>query len=77
VTLSAPVDCEPDVALVPLQPPEAVHDVALVEDHDSVAAPPLTTEVGFALKDRVGAGVVTVTVTDRVTLPPLPVQLRE
>ncbi len=29
--------CVPEVALVPVQPPDAVHDVALVEDHERVA----------------------------------------
>jgi hypothetical protein len=30
-------DCVPDVALVPVQPPLAVHDVALVDDQVNVA----------------------------------------
>ena len=52
----APVLWLPLVALAPLQPPVAVHEVAFVEFHVSVDAPPLLTEVGAALKDAVGAG---------------------
>ena len=47
-TVSAPVLCEPLVALVPLQPPEAVHEVALVEDQVSAVVPPEATDVGEA-----------------------------
>jgi hypothetical protein len=61
--LSTPVDAVPLVALEPAQPPEAVHEVALVEDHVSVEAPPLATLVGLALKVTVGAEAA-VTVTD-------------
>ena len=46
--MRAPVLCVPLVALAPLQPPVAVHEVALVELQVSVEAPPLATEVGFA-----------------------------
>ena len=77
MALRAPVDCEPEVALLPLQPPDAVHAVALVVDQDRVAPPPLLTDVGLALRLSVGAGAVTFTVTERVTLPPLPVQVSE
>ena len=52
----APVLWLPLVALAPLQPPVAVHEVAFVELHVSVDAPPLLTEVGAALKDAVDAG---------------------
>jgi len=82
LAVSAPVDCEPDVALVPLQPPDAVQALALVDDQLKLAAPPLVTDVGLAASDSVGAGggggvLVTVTVTDWVTLPPAPVQVSE
>ena len=53
----------PEVALVPDQPPEAVQLVALVEDQVSVEAPPLTTDVGFAVNDTVGGGVAPVAAT--------------
>ena len=77
VALNAPVLWLPETDFVPLQPPDAVHDVALVDDHVKVLLPPLVTEVGEADNETVGAGVelVTVTVTLRWALPPAPVQL--
>ena len=47
---------EPDVGREPVQPSDATHDVALVEDHVSVVLPPVATLVGFADRDTVGAG---------------------
>ena len=69
--------CEPEVAFDPLQPPDAVHDVAFVVDHVNVLLPPLVTDVGDAEKETVGAGVAAVTVTDavRCVVPPAPLQL--
>jgi hypothetical protein len=73
----------PDVACVPVQPPEAEQLVAFVELHCKVVCPPLTTLVGLALKVSVGAGAgvgvgvggaVTVTATDLLTDPPVPEQ---
>jgi hypothetical protein len=61
----------------------AVQLVALDVLQVSVEAVPLDTAVGFALSETVGAagggdgGAVTVTVADRVTLPPLPAQVNE
>lgn len=60
---------------MPLQPPEALQVVALVEDQVNVEAAPLLTVVGLALNVTVGAGVVTVTVADWDALPPVPVQV--
>jgi hypothetical protein len=60
--MRAPVLWLPLVALAPLQPPEAVQEVALVEVHVNVETPPLPTEVGAALKDAVGAGTCTLSV---------------
>jgi hypothetical protein len=77
LALSAPLDCEPLIALLPDQPPEAVHDVALVDDHVSVDAPPLTTVLGLALKPTVAVGcALTDTVADCTALPPAPVQIK-
>ena len=45
----------PLVAFVPVQPPEALQDVALVEDQESVDDPPEVIDVGEANKERVGA----------------------
>src|SRR5262245_43199759 len=53
---SAPVDSVPDVARDPVQPPDAVHEVAFVDDQVSVDVPPVVTLVGFAVRDTVGAG---------------------
>ena len=77
VLLSAPVLLLPLVARAPLQPPEAVQPVALVELQLSVDEPPLGTTLGLADRDAVGTGA-TVTVADAVGLvPPGPVQLME
>jgi hypothetical protein len=72
----------PEVALPPDQPPEAVQEVASVEDQVSVDDPPLVIDVGFAASDTVGTGggggvPDTVTVADALALPPEPVQARE
>ena len=74
--MSAPVDWLPLVAFAPLQPPDAVQLVASVELQVSVEAPPLTTEVGFAVSVTVGAGgVVTETLVVWLALPPPPVHV--
>jgi len=75
VLVSAPVDCVPLMAFVPDQAPEATHEVAFVEDHVSVALPPLSMALGPTLKVTVGAAALTETVADCVALPPLPVQI--
>jgi hypothetical protein len=62
--------------LEPLQPPDAVQLVAFVEVHVKVDLLPLTTPVGSALSAMVGGGAdSTDTVTRRLALPPVPVQL--
>ena len=75
--VSAPVLCVPLVAIVPLQLPDAVHEVALVELHVSVEAPPLTTEVGFADSATVGAGTTVTVAVAALLVPPVPVQVNE
>ncbi len=62
--MTAPVDDEPLVDLVPVHAPEAVHESALVADHVSVELPPVVTVLGFALKDKVGVGEATEMVVD-------------
>jgi hypothetical protein len=77
VAVRGPVLCVPLAASAPLQPPEAVQAVALVELQVSVEAPPLVTEVGFAASVAVGADP-TLTVAVAVALePPGPVQINE
>jgi hypothetical protein len=75
--VSVPVDCVPEVALAPDQPPEAEQEVALVEDQVSVEDPPLVTIEGVAVNDTVGNALDIVTVVDALALPPVPVQVRE
>ena len=71
VAVTGPVLWLPLVATDPLQPPDAVQDVALIELHVSVDAPPVTTE-GLAVIVAKGT---TFTVTAVTALaPPGPVQ---
>ena len=65
----------PLVVSAPVQPPEAVHDVALVLDHVNVELPPEAMVVGFAVSVTVGAGD-TVTVAEAgADVPPVPLQV--
>jgi hypothetical protein len=75
LAVSAPLDWEPLIALLPDHPPEAVQAVALVDVQDRVDAAPLFTVLGVADKLTVGAGVLTETVVDWVALPPAPLQV--
>lgn len=74
---SAAVLSLPAVSRAPVQPPEAVHDVAFDVDHVNVLVPPLLTEVGEAVSVTTGAGVgaLTDTVALACAVPPVPVQL--
>ena len=57
----------------PVQPPDAVHAVALLVFQLRVDVEPLVTLVGDAVSEADGAGAaVTVTVANPVTLPPVP-----
>jgi hypothetical protein len=79
LAVNAPVDCVPLVALLPDQPPDAVHAVALAADQLKVDAFPVLTELGVAEKLTVGAAAVdfTETAADPVALPPEPVHVSE
>jgi hypothetical protein len=71
------VEALPLVALPPLQPSEAVQEVAFVELQVRVAALPFVRLVGFALRFTTGATAVpevTVTDVEALLLPPAPVQ---
>ena len=70
------VALEPVVPIDPLHPPDAVQEVALVEDQFNIDVVPFATVLGLALRLTAGAGVVTVTVADWLALPPAPVQVR-
>ena len=54
--VSGLVDSAPEPCLLPDHAPEAVQEVALVEDHVSVEELPLDTDVGLAASDTVGCG---------------------
>jgi hypothetical protein len=76
--VNAPVDSLPEVGLAPDQAPEAVQEVASVEDQVSIEDPLYATDVGFAVSDTVGTGGGdTVTAADALALTPEPVQVRE
>jgi hypothetical protein len=62
--VKAPVLWLPLVANAPVQPPEALHDVASVELQANIAASPLLTVIGDAVIDAVGTGGFVVTGTD-------------
>jgi hypothetical protein len=65
LAVKAPVDCDPLVALEPDQAPEAVQEVALVDDQLRVDAAPLAMVLGLALRFTAAVGVgVTVIVAD-------------
>jgi hypothetical protein len=72
VAVNGPVEVEPLRALLPLQPPEAVQLVALVELHDRLAAWPLLTDEGVAARLTVGAEALTETTAEDCAEPPLP-----
>jgi hypothetical protein len=75
LAVRATVVSVPLMALVPLQPPEAVHNVAFDELHDSTEVPPVMTAFGLAARVAVGT---TLTVTIAALLvPPGPVQVSE
>jgi hypothetical protein len=80
LAVNVPVDCVPEVAFAPVQPFEAVHDVALVDDQVSVELPPEVTEDGFAVSVTVAAGVAPWTAIVTAPYPVCPlvaVQVRE
>jgi hypothetical protein len=81
LAVTAPVLFVPLVAKAPVQPPDAVHEVALVEPQVSVDVPPAATTVGFAVNVAVGRtltlpATVTVAVTAALE-PPGPEQVSE
>lgn len=64
----------PVVALVPVQAPLAVHEVAPVLLHVSTDTPPIATDVALADSDTVGGAPLTVTATVLDAVPPAPEQ---
>lgn len=74
--VNAPIVSLPEVVLAPDHAPEAMQEMASVDDQVSVEGSPLATGVGFAVSDTVGT-VNTVTVVEALALPPEPVQVTE
>jgi len=54
--VSGLVDWLPEVALLPDHAPEAVQEVAWVDDQERVEDPLLATDAGFAASDKAGMG---------------------
>jgi hypothetical protein len=77
LAVRAPVLWLPLVALAPLQPPEAVHEVAWVELQVNVETPPLATETGFAVSVTVAADATVTLAVATLLEPPAPVQVNE
>jgi hypothetical protein len=77
LVVNAPVFTAPLADFVPLQPPEAVQDVALVELQVSVDDPPLAIVVSPAVSATVGAGAMLTVAVVGVLVPPTPVQVNE
>jgi hypothetical protein len=73
--VSAPVACDPLIALAPDQAPEAEHDAALLLDHVSVELAPDLTVLGLAVRVTTAGVAATVTVADWVADPPGPVHV--
>ena len=65
----------PEVPWLPLHAPLAVQLSALLLDQLRLLLPPAMIAVGLALRLTLGAAA-TVTVTDCVVLPPVPLQLK-
>ena len=66
----------PEVPLLPLQAPDAVQLVALVDDHVSATVEPDVTLLALTFNVKTGAAfTLTMTVTDFCAVPPAPVQL--
>jgi hypothetical protein len=76
LVVSAPLACEPLVALLPDQPPEAVQAVALTDDQAKMELAPLATVLGLAPMLTLTVGfALTVTVADCAAFPPSPLQV--
>jgi hypothetical protein len=75
--VSAPVDRLPLVPSVPVQPPEAVHEVALVELQVSDELPPLATTPAVAINVAVGTGSTATVAEAGALVPPGPAQVSE
>ncbi|MEI6067600.1 MAG: hypothetical protein WCP96_09690 [Methylococcaceae bacterium] len=77
VVVKAAVVKVPDVGCVPNHPPEAVHDVASVDDQVNTDVALFAIEAGLALKETVGnsGAAATLTIADLDVVPPGPLQV--
>ena len=62
----------PVTGFAPVQPPEALHELALVEDQFMTETLPAVMLVGLAANDTVGAGVVPPALPPPVLPPAVP-----
>jgi len=67
---------DPAVTLFPDQSPDAVQLVTSVPAQLSVAEPLVFTVPGLAVRESVGSGAATVTLTVSLTDPPVPLQVK-
>ena len=74
--VNAPVLRVPLVATAPVQPPEALQDVALVELQVNVVLAPLEIEVEAADSEAVGTGAMVTVAVAVVLVPPVPVHFK-
>lgn len=72
-----PVLCVPLTFKAPLQAPDAVQDVVLVEVHRKVAALPAATAAGVAVKVTTGRGRIETVALAGDETPPGPMQFSE
>lgn len=69
------MDCEPLVATLPDQPPEAVQVAALLVVQVNSEVPPELMLEGLALRDTLGGAAATEIVADWEAEPPVPLQV--
>jgi hypothetical protein len=74
---TGPVLCVPLRLTAPLHAPDAMQDVALLEVHSRVAAPPAATAAGEAVKVTTGTGRIETVALAGDESPPGPMQLSE
>lgn len=76
-SVNGPIVSLPESGFVPVQSPRPSQAVASLVDQVNVVDPFMLTVVGLALSDTVGSGAgSTATVTERLALPPAPMQVR-
>jgi hypothetical protein len=77
VAMIGPVLWVPLAATVPLHPPDAIHESALVDVHVKVEAPPEATAVGVAVSATIGKAFTVTGAVAAALLPPGPVHVKE